>query len=256
MSEKDGIIFVRNTHPNETSAFSLARTVAETFKQTGYNVLLKTLPYQYSLNYLVDHEADTVLKYCGFISKTEHKYCLSPEFEDEFRLNFEDELRKSDYSGAFFEFWKCNLIGQMSPAIRQIRNENKGKPIVEFHNKPALKNDTFSEILSNAINPISNGIRRFFRLPNDYYGYIAETRGIEDCYFLEVPAIFRIVPREVLERRKRIFEAIQRSFEYPDYPLTYLQNVVDFKKSKEMGLTGEEAVREIAKAIKDVIKKS
>ncbi len=249
MLENGNLVFVRGIHPNEVSAFSLAIDVAKFLRQRGYDVSLETLPYSYSLNYLADHEPGVILKYCRFMKTT--------RYEKARRREFEEELRRADPSGDFSEIWEWNLSHRLpQPAIRKLREEYKGSPIIEFHNRRALRSGhRFSDIFSDDINP-STDEAIFFTVDDGHYGIISKDAKIENCYFLEIPSFYRRVPREVLIRRKKVFGAVKGSFEHPHAFLDYLEYVVDFKKSQRRGLTGQKMVEKLAEAIEEMVTKN
>jgi len=237
--DSKSLIITRGTHPHEVTAFYLAKEVSSALKQRDYNVSLMTIPYDYSLNYLVDHKPILVMR------------CLkTPKDQSEFvplEREYIEALERSDMPGIRRDCWDHNLTAQFpEPIIYDLRMKNPGKILFDFHNFPA----------GTAFDRRDHGLVSIFTLNNKFDGFV-DSEDVNEKYFtVEIPAFFRALPKEILERRKNVIDFIKQNERMPSDYLDYLESVADFKESARKGLTDNEATKIIAEAVEDVFKMS
>lgn len=240
MLETSSLAFIRNVHINEVSAFCLARDVAEVLRQGGYDISLETIPYDCSLNFLADHHPRVIRKY--------YEYMNCPKELDELKLReYENELRKADLSDNKASVWGDNLCYQYPySVVKELREKYGGKLMIDFHNSPAEK---FGDIERP-----HREKNRLFPLGNGYYGSISLDENIDNCHTIEIPAVYRRVPKEILKRRKKVIRIIENDSD-AELILFYLERVVNFEKSQRKGLIGEETTKKIAEVIEETMRK-
>lgn len=236
-TENSGIVIVRGVHPEEVSAFCLSNDISKVLKRKGYYVSLETVPYKYSLNYLADNKPEIISAYY----KTSRTPCFYESVSKEFKM----KLKKVDPSGKISGIWAHNISHQVPcPVFEELREMYDEEPIFDFHNSWPMRSEK-----------VARGVdRKLFTLGDGYYGFIRPEENIENLYTVEIPAFSRKVPREILERRRKTIKVIKKYESRPELVIRYLENVVDFKKSSENGLTDRKAVRKIAETVEDVVK--
>lgn len=231
--ETNKLVFLRGVHPSEVTAFYLADKVSELFRQKDYVVTLLTVPYECSLNYMVDHLPAVVSRF--------YKHEGLPKKE------LDKEIKKYDPSGKMKKEWESNLSGEFLGFIRDaVRNRIGTKPIVDFHSSQA---PPFSPTKEDP-----NYAWDIFTIGNGYNGFICSDGFTENCFVVEIPAKYRELPSEILERRRDALGVIRRRDNSHFDNTRYLDRVADFKASKEEGLVSDSAAEEIANAIESVVK--
>ncbi len=229
--EKD-IVFLRGVHINEVSAFCLAKDVAELLKQDGYDVSLETIPRQYSFSYLAFHYPKLLLRYYDFMA--------SPKSEGSEWKRYKRELINTRPQNEESELLE-NILCRQYPftEVKKLAEKHKGKPMIDFHNLPV-----FSDIEREKE-------MNFFQLGN-FHGFIYPDSEIDNLHIIEIPAIFRKLPKNILKKQKRVIKAVKMSDNGHEDTI-YLEYVVDLKKSQERGLADEKAIGKIAEVIEEVV---
>jgi hypothetical protein len=229
------VVILRGMHPNEVTAFYLAKEASTLLRQRGYGMKLVTMPYEFSLSYIADHAPTIVPKHFEFMG------CLDEEAE-ELERDFFEEVKKFDPSNRLKDYWDSALCDMrtFNDYVRQsVRKESGTAPIIDFHNSPA------SALVK------SRGSASAFRVAPKYIGDVYANNNVDGCYIMEIPALFRTVPKIVQERRKDVIKEVRHSMHPQDS--WYLTKVADFPRSKQEGLTCSSAAGGIVNAIENVI---
>jgi hypothetical protein len=212
------LTIVRNMHPDEVTAFCLARDVTKILKSRLNHADMFTIPYEYSLCYMSDHAQNVIQSYYGNGNES-----------------LESEIKRLGPTKNQSKAWIQNLNCTRSDVMLDVlRKGDRNLKIVDFHNFPA-GDCCFRRDEASRFSPV-----QYFSV-NGYDGFLYSRSN--NNYVVEIPALYKSVPREVLDRRMCVSDMMS------PYKADYITKVVDYRRSSCAGLTGQRMAKSIARSI-------